>query len=356
MTTTPFTAIPLLPGANWAELPEARRIQLPADLVSALDQARGALIRTVYLVTDDNRTAFGLGFHRAHTAQEKLTRLSGDPDLIGRLLDQARRHAQRAGAVVVKAELDPHDTDAITAAIEHGFVRLRPPNQPGPVPAGWDATPAGVIHPGQHLPAQELSYYRQTTDITCGSVALLTALHGLGLHPSPTRSDELQAWRASTLIPDADAHGLALVAQHHGAGTTVVANRTGPLTLDPTLSGWELELRQDLHDHLAEQARQVAKIEIRTFGIDSVLSAVAAGGIVVLLINQQAMNAVPCPHWVTVHGCLGDTLLIDDPWTDAELGESWVDAHHLPIHAADLHAMAVWDQYRAMIAMSATPA
>lgn len=352
--TIGFTAIPVPQGSTWTDLPGTRKLPLPARLVAAIDRAGGALVRTVYAVTDGGRTAFGLGLHRAHTAQEKLTGLVGDHDLIGELLTRAGEYAQQAGALVVKAELDPHDTDTIAAALDGGFRQLRTPTQPGPIPAGWDATPVGFIHRGHRSPSRELGYYRQTTDITCGPVALLTALHGFGLHPAPTRGDELRTWRASTLIPDTDAYGLALIARQHGADALVVANRTGPLVLDPTLAGWELDLREDLHAELADQARQAGIGQIEQFGVEDVRALVASGSIVVLLIDELTMHAVPAAHWVTVHGLLDDALLIDDPWTDADLGESWIDAHELPIRDKDLAGMAGWDRYQAMIAVEPT--
>lgn len=349
--TRRFEAYPVPHGTGWIGQPDAGEVELPAALLAAVDRAGGALMRTVYVLTSGDRAAFALGLHRSHTAQEKLTQLAGDSTLYEELLDRAREHAHGTGALVVKAEAHPDDDAAVAAVVSAGFVALRSPAEPGPTPAGWPLTPAGFIHRGGRPAPRELAYYRQTTEITCGPVALLTGLEALGVLPAPTRREELRAWRSSTVAPDTDVFGLALVAQESGARVTVAANSRGPLVLDPGLSGWEAQFREDLHTELVECAMEAIPTDVRRFGIDDVREAVAAGDIVVLLIDELAMHSVACAHWVTVHGMLDDALLIDDPWTDAELGESWVDAHELPIRGADLDAMADWGGYRAMIAV-----
>lgn len=373
MSDAKLIALPVPQGLTWAQLPEAEHLAVPAEVLTALDRARGALVRTVYAVTDGAGAVFALGMHRPHTAQEKLTALSGDASLFETLLRAASERAEREGALLVKVELAAHDTAGSEAAgkgtagreaaaretaaretaVSAGFVALRPPVEPGPVSS---AAPVGYVHRRGGRSRRELGYYRQTTEITCGPVALLGALESLGLVPEPTRLDELRLWRAATLSPDTDAHGLALLADASGAEVAVVTNQPGALVLDPNLTGWEAQLRGDLQaDFVARAGEAGINSEVREFTIAEVRRAVEGGAIVVLLVDELAMHGVACAHWVTVHGAVDGALVVDDPWTDAEFGETWVDAHELPIRDADLEAMAVWGGYRAMLVLSASP-
>ncbi|MDR2565989.1 MAG: peptidase C39 family protein [Bifidobacteriaceae bacterium] len=65
-------------------------------------------------------------------------------------------------------------------------------------------------------PARELGYCRQTTLVTCGSIALLMALEARGLSARPDRAQEIDLWRAAITMPACDNYGLALAASRLG--------------------------------------------------------------------------------------------------------------------------------------------
>lgn len=61
-----------------------------------------------------------------------------------------------------------------------------------------------------------------------------------------------------------------------------------------------------------------------------------------LLVSLTRMQGFDVPHWVLCHGAVPGALVIEDPWTGAERGESWVDAHLLPVADAELDAMSAF--------------
>jgi hypothetical protein len=101
----------------------------------------------------------------------------------------------------------------------------------------------------------------------------------------------------------------------------------------------------------AELTARALDIRHETFEIDVVRQAVTEGAIALLLIDELGMHVDSCPHWITVHGVEGDTLIANDPWTDAHLGESHVDTLDLPIPQSSLDRLAWYGSppYRAVI-------
>jgi hypothetical protein len=67
---------------------------------------------------------------------------------------------------------------------------------------------------------------------------------------------------------------------------------------------------------------------------------VLAGQAVVLLVDELEMHGEACPHWVAVTGFEDGVFLIEDPWTDEEFGESWVDSHALAVRPESLERLA----------------
>ncbi|WP_041582824.1 peptidase C39 family protein [Xylanimonas cellulosilytica] len=93
------------------------------------------------------------------------------------------------------------------------------------------------------------------------------------------------------------------------------------------------------------------EVETREFGIAEVAAHVAGGGTALVLIDQHPLHAEPYPQWVTAHAVRGDVVVVHDPWTDAHLGESWLDAADLPLPLKTLDRIAAWGEpfYRAAL-------
>lgn len=339
-------------GTPWDAVERGR--ELPAGVQSALERAKGALVRTVYSLRDGDRWIVALGLHRPYTVQEKLTELSGDPHLLRSLADELAVALLSEGVVSIKLELR-HDARAWQeVAREAGFVSLARPISAGRLPHNPDTVPRGLIRRLVGSSPSEVAYYRQTTDFTCGPVAVLTALHALNLAPAPTRPAELQFWREATSAPGCDAYGLAAALAVRGVVPDVVVNTTEALQVDDP-ADWLRELREFTQtDFRARAERLGVRFRLREFDISEVFRLVGEGNVVVLLIDEAPMHGVPCAHWVVVHAVLGDVAFVEDPWTDDELGESWVDAHELAVTKEGLVAMSGWGSpaYRSMLVLS----
>lgn len=51
------------------------------------------------------------------------------------------------------------------------------------------------------------------------------------------------------------------------------------------------------------------------------------------------MQGFEVPHWVLCHGTAPGAVVIEDPWANAATGDTWVDAHLLPVTDASLDTM-----------------
>lgn len=331
--------IGLAPGAEVAESPQAA--EFPGPLLAAAGRATGALRRTLYRVRRDGDELVALGYHRPGTRQHKLTELTGDAELLGELL--AAVVDTVGGVLSVKLEFPGAVSQSWREALDRvGFEPLRAPVQAGGLPT-TAATPVGFVYRVGGWRSAELPYYRQTTEFSCGPVAVGTALSAQQGSVPLDRAGEIGLWREATSMPACDVHGLVVALA--GRGTLPVAavvSSAEPLFCESG-AAWEIDLRRFAQaEFRAAAAAQGLPVEYRWFEVSEVVELVRAGRIVVLLIDELLMHGEVCPHWVVVHGNVDGALLVEDPWTDAEFGESWVDAHELVVDHAALDRMAAW--------------
>lgn len=346
-------------------------LDLPETTADALAKAGGALIRTVYLAIAGDRCASLLGYHRPHTAQQKLTAIGGDRALWDGLITFAQQHSlAEPGITVVKYDIcgssavdaDPQAAIAVSSAVDAPFSDAAScaAATAASTPNGMreKTMPAGVASDGNAVPlpyTDATAHYRQTTEFTCGPVAVLTAMHRLGIAPEPTRDEELQMWREATIAVACEPYGLALAAERRGAHPTIRVSDTGPvLHPDSRLGILDAAMAADTQQTFARQVRERGiPVETGAFDADDIAALVDDGHMVVVLIDELHMHGEACPHWVAVTGRDQSTgaLLIDDPWTDAEFGETAVDAFQMPVFPKDLDLMIRYDNPRSAQAM-----
>lgn len=279
--------------------------RLPQITRDAAAKAGGVLERTVYVAMESSESkllmAAALGYHRPHTAQQKLTALGGDERLYAGLLAFANRSALQNGAIVVKRDFD--------------------------------------VDPEMHWKTR--SHYRQTTEFTCGPVAVMDAFHHLGLLPAPNRDEELQLWREATMGVACDPYGLALAAGRRGLRPEIWVSACGTvLSPESGLGVLDASMARDVQNMFERQARKEEyAVRVAPFDAQDVAGLIDSGCTVVLLIDEAPMHGVTCPHWITVVGHVKGALIVDDPWTDTDFGETAVDAYHMPIPLMDLDCM-----------------
>ena len=206
-------------------------------------------------------------------------------------------------------------------------------------------------------PARTAPYYGQTTDVTCGAVAALTALEQRGLGEfraddgTENRAAEIAFWRRATNLPACEPIGLAVETAKLGAdsGTLAARPRVFLSTPDPVFieefseQPWEQELRIDLQRESLRQAEALGlPLERRWLEVEEIVDAVRGGAQVLLLIDLTELIADPTPHWVLATEVVGETLLIADPWVQAPNGETWVDTFALPLPFATIDRITRW--------------
>ena len=234
---------------------------------------------------------------------------------------------------------------------------------------GWSKWLSGA-------PQRHVSYYGQTTDVTCGPTAALMSFEQSGMHRFGTDRDENQAteiamWRRATNYPACDPVSLALtIAEdmdqfgHSGelaspsqqvSPPTVILSAPGLVLIDdePTNED-EIRLRKALQlDALRRAELSGLPVERRWFTAAEIRDIVARGANVLLLISLLPLINDPNAHWVLVHDVLDDTLIVSDPWVESGRGESWVDCSEMPIPLAGIDLIAKWGDpvYRAIIVL-----
>ncbi|NLB46634.1 MAG: hypothetical protein GX814_02595 [Microbacteriaceae bacterium] len=213
-------------------------------------------------------------------------------------------------------------------------------------------------------------YYGQTTDVTCGAVAALTALEGAGLgrfgvDGESNHSHELSFWRRATNLPACEPIGLSVTtASEIGAHTHTLGIPRVILSTDDyvLLEDWvddplELRLRTQLQqESLREAERLGVAIERRWISVEEIRDLVSDGAYVLLLIDLEPLIADPTPHWVLAHDVIADVdgrefLVVTDPWVEAARGESWADTSAAPLSLEGIDLITRWGdpQYRGVI-------
>ncbi|HAM44829.1 MAG TPA: hypothetical protein DCM67_07430 [Propionibacteriaceae bacterium] len=345
-----YRSVSVPQGSTWEQV--GAPFVLPEGVAAALAAAGGALVRTVYQLTEGDRELIALGYHRAGTAQQKLTELTGAVELFGELAEHAAEELAVEGGISLKVELPADATAWAEAVSAAGFVALAAPVSAAAPPVSADVVPLGFVRRLGDWDVPELPYFRQTTDFTCGPVSALTATNALGLTPALDPASEMELWRRATIVPACDAYGLAIGLADQGVASTVIVNTAEPLQLEEKPEAWRQDLSERTQAEFKARAEELGIPVLNADpGIAELLALVADGAIVLLLIDQLLMHADACAHWVTLHGVVGNIGFIEDPWTDSELGETWVDAHQQPVHAEALAKMSGWGEYRSAVVL-----
>jgi ribosomal protein S18 acetylase RimI-like enzyme len=195
----------------------------------------------------------------------------------------------------------------------------------------------------------EVSWYRQTTDFSCGPAALMMAMACLNPKKIKLRQElELDIWREATTIFMTSGHGgchpvgLALAAHRRGFKAEVYLNQKTPLFIDGVRSQNKKAVITIVDQHFRHQARQqgvpVNMVDVSQISIEQWLK---QGCAVIILISTYRMDGKKTPHWVTVTGMDKQCLYVHDPDPDKE-DQTALDCQHLPIAREDFDKMSAF--------------
>ncbi|MFJ8753462.1 peptidase C39 family protein [Streptomyces sp. NPDC102441] len=281
-------------------------------------------------------TAAALVTARPQTSYLKIVDAVGDVQAAVRAVVA---HARGQGLAQVKWEGWTASPEAAAAA---GFAPLSPPLTPAEEGAGPDAGYVRWLRDGA---GTEPPYYGQTTHFTCGAVTALVAQAHAGTLPREAldRRAELTLWRDATNFLACEPVGLGVAVRRAwpSSPVTVHLDTERPVLLDH-LPEKEQEWRALLQrTSRTEAGRTGVPVDPRRLSLTAVRSAIGRREHVLLLVSLAGMQGFDVPHWVLCHGVVPGAVVIEDPWAQAAAGDTWVDAHLLPVPDASLDTMSV---------------
>lgn len=318
-----------------------------------MHETGSAIMHRALLGDPSDPQAGALLRRRPHTAGSVITGAFGDGPALEAVIEWLVEFEREAGHPLVKWQVLTGETVDPAA---HGFRRLKGARQSG------DGTEPGIegwVLDLVEWPRAEIAYYRQTTEFTCGGVSALLALEAAGVEllgddVDANRLTELKVWREATNVPACDPLALtATVERLKGAGqrVEVYLDVDDAVLLEHLTDPDDLAFRSDLQRLAAIELEQAGVARHRTRpSMADIGAAIEGGAIALLLIDLEPLIDDPTPHWVVATSARDGVLMIDDPWVETSIGESWVMTHELPITADELETIVRWGSgYRGVI-------
>ncbi|MFF8959662.1 peptidase C39 family protein [Streptomyces sp. NPDC014894] len=294
--------------------------------------------RLVAVPGDDREewTAAALVTARPNTAYLKIVDAVGD---VRAAVEAVVALAGRRGLAQVKWEGWTARAEDVAAA---GFTALRTPLTQSEGAAG---PAAGYVRWLREGVTSTPLYYGQTTHFTCGAVtALVARAHAGALEwEALDRQAELTLWRDATNFLACEPVGLG-VAVHRAWPSSQV--RVHLDTDQPVLLDHYPENDREWRALLQRASRKDAErtgvpMDPSRLSLSAVREAIGRREHVLLLLSLAGMQGFDVPHWVLCHGVVPGAVVIEDPWSNATTGDTWVDAHLLPVSDASLDTMSV---------------
>lgn len=297
--------------------------------------------RLVTVPGDDgtDRAGAALVTARPHTAYLKIVDAVGD---VPAVVEAVVAHARGLGLAQVKWEGWTVSPEEAAAA---GLAPLSPPLTPVEEGAGPDAGHVRWLGDGGDGPGAEPPYYGQTTHFSCGAVTALVAQAHAGTlaREALDREAELTLWRDATNFPSCEPVGLGVAVRRAWPSSPVTVHLDTDL---PVLLGHLPEKEQEWRALLQRTSRTEAgrtgvPVDPCRLSLAAIRDAIGRGEHVLLLVSLAGMQGFDVPHWVLCHGVVPGAVVIEDPWAHAVAGDTWVDAHLLPVPDASLDTMSV---------------
>ncbi|MBR8740769.1 peptidase C39 family protein [Nocardiopsis sp. MG754419] len=344
----PSVATVVVPFDTAAPPPDLTRIAPNAVLERWAAVDRTAHTPRVVAVRDDDSTAWAgaaLVTARPGAAYLKIVDAVGD---VPSAVDAVVAHARERGLAQVKWE-----GWSVTAA-QAGAAGFTPLEGPHGAPDA-DGPRTGYVRWSDDVRVQEPPYYRQSTTFTCGAaVALMAQVRsGVETRASLDRPGELALWREATNFPACEPVRLATAVRRAWPGSSVVVRLDvdRPIMLDAYSEderAWRAVLQRTSRTDAAQAG---VSIDGHRLDLSGLRDALVEGGQILLLVSLKTMQEFDVPHWVLCHGVVPGAVVLQDPWTNAATGDTWVDAHLLPVSDAALDAMSTmeWDGYRGAV-------
>jgi hypothetical protein len=336
------------------------RAALPDAIAARWSAPHGNATVERYIATSDDGAGTVVGAaqirRRPHTSGWVIVDLwSASEAAAASILQRIEQSAVSLGDPLIRWELREEGSTAQPQ--KHGYRALIEPHRSGD---GTSADITGWVRETSPWLRSELRYYRQTTEFTCGGVSALLGLETTGLtllgdDDHTNRLTELRVWRSATNVPACDPLALtATVSRLRGDGEplTLYLDTNEPVLLEHLTTDDDIDFRRDLQELAANEVQERGDIvNPHRLAMTELATIIENGSTALLLIDLTPMIDDTTPHWVVAHAVRDGMFLIEDPWVETSIGESWVMTHELPVSAADLELMVRWGEngYRGVI-------
>ncbi|MEU1484131.1 peptidase C39 family protein [Streptomyces sp. NPDC005752] len=326
--------VPFEPGTTPAPLRHLGHDEVVARWHSVDRSAQAPHIVAVQGDEGEEWTAAALVTARPHTAYLKIVDAVGD---VPAAVEAVAAHARGLELAQIKWEGWTASAESAAAA---GFLPLRHPLAQS---AGAAGPTTGYVRWLGDAAVTEPPYYGQSTHFTCGAVTALVAQTQAGAmaREALDRRAELTFWRDATNFQACEPVGLGVAVRRAWPSSPVAVHLDTDL---PVMLGHLSESEQEWRACLQRMSRDDADgigvpIDPRHLSVAAIRDAVERGEHVLLLVSLAGMQGFDVPHWVLCHGTAPGAVVIEDPWANAATGDTWVDAHLLPVADASLDAM-----------------
>jgi hypothetical protein len=294
---------------------------------------------------------YGLVLLHGATALAHLYSIAVDPKRQGEgigtaLLEACEQETRATGRAVLRLEVRPDNKAAIRVYRAAGYREI------GTYPDYYeDHTDAlrmeKQLAGGVLQSLNDVEFFAQTLDFTCGPASLMMAMHTLDPSGALDRSRELRLWREATLIFTTSGHGgcgphgLALAAWRRGFHAEVYVSDPGVPFIESVRSEEKREVMRLVQEDFQRQCAEAGiPVHIYSLSADELGERIAAGKIPIVLISLYRINSQKTPHWVVVTGTDERFIYIHDPFVDVKNGKTPSDSLNVPIARLEFDRMA----------------
>lgn len=296
---------------------------------------------TLVAEIDGALAGYAMVLVRKGTGVARLYSIAASSDFAGKgvgraLLEAAEKVAFDHDRLMLRLEVREDNPRAISIYERSGYRRTgRETNyyEDGMSALRYEKTLRGDVPVATTVP-----FYEQSCDFTCGPCCLMMAMAHFDHAFTPDPVMEIRLWREATTVfmmsgpGGCEPFGLAVAAYEHGLASEILVSVHGALFLQSVRSEEKRRVMELAQVDFRRRAEQYGiGTHYRSFGLDDVREALAAGRLVVVLVSGFLMFGKKVPHWVLAIGDDGDHILIHDPWIEDERSETISDAANIPV-------------------------